>query len=71
MGGVPTRIVFDDAALATRAMECLDLGFDDAMTVMDLPEGVRRVVRTTNILERLIREVSRRTNVADVFPNDG
>lgn len=71
MGGVPTRIVFDDGAPATRAMECLDLGFDDAMTVMDLPEGVRRVVRTTNILERLIREVSRRTNVADVFPNDG
>lgn len=41
------------------------------MTVMELPEGVRRVVRTTNILERLNREVGRRTNVVDAFPNDG
>ena len=64
------EIVADYAALAPKAVECLDLGFDDAMTVMELPEGVRRVVRTTNILERLNREVGRRTNVIGIFPND-
>ncbi|WP_154053709.1 transposase [Olsenella uli] len=30
-----------------------------------------RSVRTTNILERLNREVGRRANVVGVFPNDG
>ena len=65
------EMVSDCAALAPKAMECLDLGFDDAMTVMELPEGVRRVVRTTNILERLNREVGRRANVVGVFPSDG
>ena len=38
---------------------------------MELPEGVRRAVRTTRILERLNRKLGRRTNVADVFPYDG
>lgn len=65
------EIASDYADLAPKAMECLDLGFDDAMTVMELPEGVRRVVRTTNILERLNREIGRRANVVGVFPNDG
>jgi len=63
--------MFDRAVLTPRAMEHLDLRFDDAMIVMELPEGVRRVVRTTRILERLNRKVGRHTNVADVFPNDG
>lgn len=37
---------------------------------MELPEDVRRVVRTANSLERLNREVGRRANVVGVFPND-
>ena len=39
------------------------------MTVMALPENMRRFFRTTNHLERLNREVKRRSTVINVFPN--
>ena len=50
-------------------MECLDNGFESVMTVMVLPEAFRRFYRTTNHLERLNRELKRRSNVIGVFPN--
>ena len=50
-------------------MECLDSGFESVMTVMALPENIRRFHRTSNHLERLNREIKRRSNVIGVFPN--
>ena len=41
------------------------------MTVMRLPEQMRRRARTSNYLERLNKEIKRRPNVVGVFPNDG
>ena len=41
------------------------------MTVMRLPEQMRRCTRTSNYLERLNKEIKRRSNVVGVFPNDG
>lgn len=55
--------------VAAAAMECLDNGFESVMTVMALPETYRRYFRTTNHLERLNRELKRRSNVIGVFPN--
>ena len=52
-----------------RAMECLENGFDDATAVMELPEKYRRRLRSTNMVERLIREVRRRERVIGIFPN--
>lgn len=63
------EIVADYSGRAPRAMECLDAGFDDAMTVMELPEEMRRCTRTSNYLERLNKEVKRRTRVVGVFPS--
>lgn len=65
------EIIADYAGLAPKAMECLDRGFDDAMTVMELPEGMRRPTRTSNYLERLNREIKRRSKVIGIFPNAG
>jgi len=42
----------------------------DGLTVFDLPPGHRRRLRTTNLLERLSREIKRRTRVATLFPNE-
>ena len=55
--------------VADKAMERLDNGFESVMTVMVLPENMRRFFRTTNHLERLNREVKRRSTVINVFPN--
>ena len=63
------EIIADYSEMAPKAMECLDAGFDDAMTVMELPEQMRQCTRTTNIIERLNREVKRRAKVIGVFPN--
>ena len=50
-------------------MNCLDEGFEDAMTVMVLPEHLRKYYRTSNHIERLNKELKRRSKVIGVFPN--
>ena len=35
-----------------------------------LPYAMRRRLRTTNMLQRLNREIKRRTHVASLFPNE-
>lgn len=51
------------------AMDILEEGFDDVMTVMELPEKYRKKLRTTNILERENEELRRREKVIRIFPN--
>jgi transposase-like protein len=41
----------------------------DGFAVFDLPHGQRIRLRTTNGLERINREIKRRTRVASIFPN--
>lgn len=64
-------IIIDEYAdVAPKAMECLDNGFEDVMAIMVLPEPFRKYIRTTNHLERLNKELKRRSNVIGVFPNE-
>lgn len=63
------EIIKDYEDVAPKAMEILDKGFEDSMTVMRLPDYIRVVLRTTNVLERLNRELKRRSDVIQVFPN--
>lgn len=63
-------IMEDYQDVASAAMECLDKGFNDCMTVMEIPNSLRKLLRTTNHLERLNRELKRRSNVIGVFPNE-
>lgn len=58
------------AKSAPKAVACLEAGFEDAMTVMALPEKYRRRLRTSNMQERLNEEVRRREKVIRIFPND-
>lgn len=64
------RIIEDYRDVAESAMSCLDDGFESAMTAMLLPVGMRRCYRTSNHIERLNRELKRRSNVIGVFPNE-
>ena len=63
-------IISDYSDVAPQAMECLDLGFESAMTVMYLPEAIRIFVRTSNYLERTNKELKRRSHAIGVFPNE-
>ena len=52
-------------------MSWLDEGFEDSMTVMTLPKEVRKYFRTSNHIERLNRELKRRSGVIGIFPDAG
>ena len=63
------EIIKDYASVAPKAVDILDQGFEDAMTVMALPDGIRVKLRTSNWIERLNREFKRRSDVIQIFPN--
>ena len=54
---------------ASKAISCLENGLEDALAVMVLPAKYRRRMKSTNMQERLIREIRRRERVIGIFPN--
>ena len=67
---VRDRIAEDYRDVAESAVVCLDEGFESSMTVMLLPAGLRRYYRTSNHIERLNKELKRRSKVIGIFPNE-
>ena len=63
-------IIADYKDVAESAMMCLDEGFESAMTVMMLPQYLRKYFRTSNHIERLNKELKRRSSVIGIFPNE-
>ena len=63
------EIIDEYSDVAESAMKILDEGFEDAMIIMTLPLTLRRYFRTSNHIERLNRELKRRSSVIGVFPN--
>lgn len=52
-----------------RAAEIVSAGIEDTLTYMDFPREHWLRIRTTNSLERLLKEVRRRTRVVGSFPD--
>ena len=67
---VRDRIAEDYRDVAEAAVTCLDEGFESSMTVMFLPVGLQKYYRTSNHIERLNKELKRRSKVVGVFPNE-
>lgn len=63
------QILADYQDVAEKAMSCLDEGFESAMIVMTLPTNLRIYFRTSNHIERLNKELKRRSHVIGIFPN--
>ncbi len=55
---------------APKLAEWMEENVPESLSVFALPSSHRRMLRTTNVLERLNKEIKRRTRVATLFPNE-
>ena len=53
----------------TKAAELAEAGIEETLTYSAFPEEHWRRIRTNNPLERLLREIRRRTRVVGAFPD--
>lgn len=55
---------------APKLSEWMETNIAEGLTVLHLPQLHRKRMRTTNMLERVHKELNRRTRVAGLFPNE-
>jgi transposase-like protein len=53
-----------------KAVSVFEAGIADALTYLSFPGSHHARIRTTNMVERMFKEVKRRTRVVGVFPNE-
>jgi transposase-like protein len=58
------------ATTAARLARWMESNIPQGLTVCAVPETHRRLLRTTNGLERVNQEIRRRTRVVGIFPNE-
>jgi transposase-like protein len=64
------RLVQKYAKSASKLAAWMETNLPEGLTVFDFPAEHRRRIRTTNGLERVNREIARRTKVVGIFPNE-
>lgn len=64
------RLLDKYAQTAPALVAWAEANLAEGLTVFDFPAAHRRRIRTTNMVERLNKEVKRRTRVATLFPNE-
>jgi transposase-like protein len=65
-----SRVVRKYEKTAPKLAQWMEENVPESFAVFRLPASHRRRLRTTNMLERVHRELKRRTRVATLFPND-
>ena len=53
-----------------KLVDKIDRDVAHCLTCFDFPQKHRKRIRTTNLLERLNREIKRRADVVQIFPNE-
>ncbi len=64
------QVVEKYRSTASKLAGWLEENIGQSLTVFNFPAAHRRLLRTTNGLERVNQEVARRTRVARIFPNE-
>ena len=54
---------------APKALRCLEKDFDKLIPFFEFPQQIRKLIRTTNVIERAFREVRRRLKIMGYFQN--
>lgn len=63
------KLIDEYARKFPKAVECLENGLEDSLTFYDFKKIDHRKISSTNMLERLNKEIRRRTRVIGVFLN--
>lgn len=58
------------APKASRLADWMETNLPEGLTIFSFPRNHQRRIRTANLLERLNREIKRRTHVVGIFPNE-
>ncbi len=58
------------AKSAPKMSSWMESNLSEKLTIFELPAAYRRRLRTTNMLERVNKEIKQRTRVATLFPNE-
>lgn len=66
---VAESIIHDYEKRFPEAIKCLEEGLEDSLQFYEYPEIDKRRISSTNVVERIIREIRRRSRVVGVFPN--
>jgi putative transposase len=64
------QVIQKYAKIVPKLADWIEKNVPDGLTVFTIPASHQRRLRTTNGLERLNREIRRRTAVVGVFPNE-
>lgn len=66
---VADTMIHDYEKRFPEAIKCLENGLEDSLQFYEYPEIDKRRISSTNVVERIIREIRRRSRVIGVFPN--
>ena len=66
---VATMIIDEYEKRFSEAIKCLEDGLEDSLQFYEFPQIDKRKISSTNVVERIIREIRRRSRVIGVFPN--
>lgn len=64
------KLVLKYEKTASRLADWMENALPEGLTVFNFPANHQKRLRTTNGLERLNREIRRRTRIANIFPNE-
>ena len=64
------QVVIKYSQSAPKFTAWLEANVEEAFTIYTLPRWAWRRLRTSNVMERVNREIKRRTRVATLFPNE-